>query len=183
MKKLITILLILSLTLSGVLALSSCDDDGGNNHNDIGLSYYVPEDWEKLTVQYADHAYTNGEAHIEIDAQSYEELAEGTYNDMPDPWPTNVYDYVRQFVLYNSLPLSDYVYDEEKDVAYIDFEFEYPAEAGNMPDEYLLYVFMDNGEAIFVITYYCEVKYRETYEPLFHRWREMLELRVVKEKD
>ena len=182
MKRIITLILTLSLVITGVLCLASCDSDG-NNHNEIGLSFYVPDDWEDRDYMYADIAYTNGEANFEVDASSYEELAEMTYEGAPDPWPDNVYDYVRQFVLYNSLPLSDYVYDEETDVAYVEFEFEYPAEAGGMPDEYLLYVFMDNGEAIYVITYYCNAKYREVYEPLFHEWRKMLKLQIVAEKD
>ena len=191
MKKILSLTLALVVLSLSVFALFSCGEDDGH-YKKIGLSFYLtPGEFHESTYPDCDIAYTkimrdeNGnsqgiEAEFTVNAMSYQELEEATYNDMPDPWPTNVKDYIRNFVIVNGFSLKDYTYDEEKNIAQIKIDFEYPAEAGDRPDEYCHFVVMDNGEAIYFITYSCKQTLREKYEPIFDSWVSMLELDKVK---
>ncbi len=189
MKKILSSILTVALVAILALSLFSCGNDG--NYEKIGLKFYLPTEFTEATYQGCDIAYTklhydeNGnkqgvEAEFTVNAMSYEELQNATYNEMPDPWPTNVLDYIRNFVIVNGFSLKDYTYDKEKNVAELKIVYKYPAEAENMPDEYCHFVVMDNGEAIYLITYSCKAIYKEIYEPLFTEWASNLELRKVK---
>lgn len=188
MKKILSLTLTLVILALSIFALFSCGNDG--NYKKIGLSFYLPTEFTESNYADCDIAFTklklgeDGksegiEAEFTVNAMSYQELEESTYNNMPDPWPTNVRDYIRNFVIVNGFSLNDYTYDEERNVAEIKIDFQYPAEAGDRPDEYCHFIVMDNGEAIYFITYSCKKTMREHYEPLFDEWAANLVLEQV----
>ena len=197
MKKTLTLILTVLLAISFVFGFSSCDDDkeydgpadgtvvenedGTLSRTLIGLTFRLTPDFEERNYSGYTHSYTNGPADFLVAAMSYQQLEEATYDEMPDPWPTNVYDYSRHFVIINNIGLKYWSYDEANNIATIKHVFKYTGEdAGMLEDEYVHYVIMDNGEAIFFITYSCEISERETYEPLFNYWSSLLHLRKVK---
>lgn len=179
MKKIITFILTLILALGATLGLASCDEEGKRTL--LGLTFELTDDFEERTYSGYTYSFSNGEAEFLIAAMSYQQLEESTYDNMPDPWPTNVYDYSRHFVIVNGIGLSHWEYDEEENVAMVKHVFEYTGEdAMYMEDEYVHYVMMDNGEAIYFITYSCKIDYRDKYEPLFNKWASELELEKVR---
>ena len=186
MKKILSLILV----LASLLLLASCGDtvEGeGNNHSEIGLSFYLSDDFEKASFQGYSHAFTNGEAEFLINAMSYEQLesSEGSDGNYKEPWPSDLYSYVRRFAIENNISLSNYTFDHDKqrgDIKYVyDYELEEGEdEASRLESEYCHYVFLDNGEAIYFITYSCRVSFREKYEPLFNDWASKLVLKKVK---
>lgn len=190
MKRILSIALAITVLLLSALAFVGCGEEGDGTRKKIGLTFYVPEDFTESNYEGVDIAYTkihideNGqrqgiEAEFTVSAMSYQELEEATYNNMPDPWPTNVEDYIRDLVIKNGFSLKDYTYDKERNVGELKVDFEYPADAGDMPDEYLHFVAMDNGEAIYLITYSCKKTFKEQYVPLFDEWASNLTLDYV----
>ena len=182
MKKIISLLLIIATVLTAVLALSSCEDENGNNHSEIGLSFYLPKDFETRKIQGYSHAYGNSEAEFLINAMGYDQLSssETTSGEYKEPWPTDLYSYVRRFAIENGIDLSKYTFDHEKERGEIKYVYEYEGEDEGIEADYCHYVFLDNGEAIYFITYMCKVSYREKYEPLFNDWSSRLVLKKVK---
>lgn len=184
MKKIITVFLVLAISVCSLFALSACGNDG--NYKEIGLSYYLPTDFVKQNIQGYDYAYTNGEAEFLISANSYEVLQSSTTQagDYKGEWPTDVHGYVRRFCIENDIKFDNYTYDPAKNVADIKYVYDYPEvdEEGmplQMESEYCHYVFMDNGEAIYFITYMCKVSYMEKYKPLFDEWASKLVIEKV----
>ena len=182
MKKIISVMLIIASLLVMSLSLSSCTDENGNNYNEIGLSFYLPDGFEKMSIQNYSHAYRNGEAEFLISATSYEEL-ESTETASGEPkvsWPTDLYSYVRFFAIENNISLSKYTFDHEKERGEIKYVYDYEGEDSFIESDYCHYVFLDNGEAIFFITYTCKVSFMEKYQPLFDEWAARLVLKKVK---
>ena len=182
MKKIISVILILASILAAVVALSSCTDKNGNNYSEIGLSFYLPTGFEKMSIQNYSHAYRNGEAEFLINAMSYEQLEsnETTSGEYKDSWPTDLYSYVRRFAIENNISLSKYTFDHDKQRGEIKYVYEYEGEDADIESDYCHYVFLDNGEAIYFITYTCKVSYMEKYQPLFDEWSSKLVLKKVK---
>lgn len=184
MKKIISVVLLISLTISA-LFLTSCGDPNGNNHNEIGLSFYLPNDFEQIKIQNYSHAYSNGEAEFLISAYSYEQLEsnESTSGEYKDAWPSDLYSYVRRFAIENNIGLSNYTFDHDKQKGEIKYVFEYDVEDEEFSDmeaDYCHYVFLDNGEAIYFLTYTCKASVMEKYAPLFEEWSARLNLKRVK---
>lgn len=183
MKKLLTLTLAVTLVLLSAFSLYSCGDDtpeGMVKYYDLGLTYYLPKEFESRTYSGYDYSYSDGTAEFLIAAMSYEELENATYDNLADPWPTNVYDYSRKLVTVNGIGLGNWSYDEEKDTAFIEYVYSYTGEdAAYMEDEFINYVVMDNGEAIFFITLSCRVSVRDAYEPKFEEWISLLKMKKV----
>lgn len=184
MKRIITLLLTLSVAVCALFSLSACGNDG--NYKQMGLSFYLPEDFEKRTIQGYAYAYSNGEAEFLISANSHELLASTTdeSGEYKGAWPTDVHGYVRRFCIENDIGLDKYSYDAERNTAEIKYVYDYnevdeTGESINIDSDYCHYVFMDNGEAIYFITYMCKVAYMEKYQPLFEEWASKLVLDQV----
>ena len=181
------LVVIVAITLILVFALNANDPnapEGTVKHQEIGLTFYLPESFEKRNYSGYQHSYSDGDAEFLLAAISYQDLEEATdENGMPTPWPTTVYDYSRRFVIENSgvgfdMGLDDWQYDEAENVATIKGYFPYNGtEVEGMDDVYTHYIIMDNGEAIFFLTFSCEIESREIYEPLFDTWAAALSLK------
>ena len=182
MKQIISVMLIIASLLMVCTMLSSCTDENGNNHNEIGLSFYLPENFEKMSIYGYSYAYRNGEAEFLINAMSYEQLAssESTDGQYKEPWPTDLYSYVRRFCVENNISLSKYTFDHEKERGEIKYVYDYEGEDSFIESDYCHYVFLDNGEAIYFITYTCKISYMEKYQPIFDDWASRLVLKKVK---
>lgn len=182
MKKIISVILILATVTVMALALSSCEDENGNNHNEIGLSFYLPEEFESMKIQGYSYAYTNREAEFLINAMSYEQLEsnETASGEYKESWPTDLYSYVRFFAIENNIDLKNYSFDHERERGEIKYVYDYEGEDAGIESDYCHYVFLDNGEAIFFITYTCKVSYMDKYIALFDDWASRLVLKKVK---
>ena len=182
MKKIISLILVCASLLALSFTLSSCTDENGNNYNEIGLSFYLPDGFEKMSIQNYSHAYRNGEAEFLINAMSYEQLesSETTSGQYKEPWPTDLFDYVRRFAIENNISLSKYTFDHEKQRGEIKYVYDYEGEDDFIESDYCHYVFLDNGEAIYFLTYTCKVSFMEKYQPLFDEWASKLVLKKVK---
>ena len=183
MKRIITLILVLAVAVCSVASLSACTN---GEYKKIGLSFYLPNDFEERTVRGCDYVSSNGEAEFTINAHSYETLKSATDDsgNYKGAWPTDVYSYARKFCQENGISFDKYTFDKDKNVADVKFVFDYPEvdEEGNALDiesEYCHYVVMDNGEAIYVISYSCRVSLMDTYKPLFDEWATKLVLDKV----
>ncbi len=181
MKRIITLFLTLAIVACSVLSFSACGNDG--NHKKMGLSFYLPEDFEDRKISGYSYAYSNGEADFLITATGYEVLSSSTdtAGNYKEVWPTDVHSYVRRFAIENGIGLDKYTYDAAENVAEIKCVYDYDEvdEMGEpliIESDYCHYIFMDNGEAIYFITYMCKVTYQEKYEPLFDEWASKLVL-------
>ena len=184
MKKIISLILILTTVFTLSLSLTSCGDEieGDNNRTIIGLSFYLPDDFTEMKIQNYSHAYTNKEAEFLVNAMSYEQLesTEDSAGDYKEPWPSDLYSYVRRFAIENNIGLSNYTFDHDAERGEIKYVYDYEGEDSYIESDYCHYVFLDNGEAIYFITYTCKVSYQEKYVPLFDDWASRLVLKKVK---
>ena len=128
----------------------------------LGMSFVLSDTAKELDLQNYDLAYRDNGFYFYVNAMSYQELEESTYNNQPDPWRTDVKGYSRDFIIKNGISEDNLYYNEEENFAvitdtYIDSEYQY----------YDHYLIMDNGEAIYLINFNCPASEKENLEDLF----------------
>lgn len=128
----------------------------------LNMSFVLSNSARQLTLQSYDLAYYDNGYYFYVNAMSYQELEEATYNNMADPWRTDVEGYSRDFIIKNNMRDDQRVYNKDEDIAVITSTY-----IGDGEAYYDHYVIMDNGEAIFLINFNCPADKEEAYKDIF----------------
>ncbi len=137
--------------------------------NEYGCHYYIPEGFTSTKVTYSEFAYTDKTAHCYINPYNEEQLTEMEVD--PD---ITVYNYTRLFMAWNGIPLNNYEYDEETDIAYVEYTSDFGASVEGLSPEYFKWKIMRNGYYLYVATVNCPVDKVEEYTPIFDEWLDYL---------
>ena len=128
----------------------------------LSMSFVLSNSARQLTLQNYDLAYYDNGYYFYVNAMSYQELEEATYNNMPDPWRTDVEGYSRDFIIKNNMSDKQLVYNEDENIAVITST--YIGQEGSYYDHYVI---MDNGEAIFLINFNCPAEKEAEFKDVF----------------
>lgn len=174
MKKSITALISIILSLATLLSLVSCGEDvpdGYVKYEEYGFSYMLPVEMDKKTVSYAAICHSNREATLMVDYLEAESLEEMEI----DPNIT-IKRYADKFLLLNDYDDTVYTYDEERDRVY--FFAEKTFEKGEANEETVLYyhLLMRNDYVIYIVTLYCDISLKDKYTPIFLEWADYMSI-------
>ena len=172
MKRIISLFLTLSL-----LFLVSCDEEltpsGKEPHEnelaEYGVHYYMHEGFTQTKVTFSEFAYTDKNAYCYINPYNEEQLTEMEV----DPAIT-VYAYARMFMAWNNIPMNNYTYDEENDIAYVEYTSDFGASTEGLAPEYFKWKIMRNPYYLYVATVNCPTDSVEDYKDVFTEWLEYI---------
>ena len=135
------------------------DNDELRNY---GVHYYLPEGFEYKKTTFSEFYYTDGKASIYFDYFDKERLEEMGV----DPG-ISVYNYARQFVVWNSISFDSLSYDAKRNIGTVETvsDFGTGAEA-----EYLRFQIMRGGDYLYVMTAACPEDDQEKYSTVFDEW-------------
>ena len=164
-----TVALILALS---ALFLSSCGEtpSGTAKRSDelaeYGFHYYIPEGFEYKKTTVAEFFYSDGEATCYFNHYGKEQLEEMEVD--PD---ITVYNYTRQFMAWNNLPMNSSKYDEEKNIGTIETVSDFGAGSEiDVPAEYFRFQIMRGSQLLYVMVASCPDGMQEKYKPIFDEW-------------
>ena len=178
MKKIIGALLLISILLCSVLALSACGeeyDDNGKKNKDgtvsyeaFGLKFRLPDYFRKTKIYGYSISYYTPDATFDVHIITKEEV-EDVENEYEFTFDITVEEYVQFLIDINDYECS-YSYDEKYDTA--SFYLFYSQD--NITYYYEYYTILKNESSIYIILMMCEEELYENYEPLFRLWASYL---------
>ena len=165
MKKIIGSVLIFSLVLVLAFSLFACENSGYVDYTEYGLSFRLPKEFRKLTVQGVDIHYSTLEADFEVQVlpkSEFEDEEMGYYID----FDMTVKEYTEFFIEENEWGC-EYTYDEVRDATNFYF-FWTPTE--EIPYSYYYMTVMKSDVAFYIIIMSCVEEDYPNYEAKFRAW-------------
>ena len=160
LKQLILLMTVLAIILCAVGCRRNDRNDGMVRYSESGLKFALPKEMEKMSVDYADICYGNGEAEFFVYFYGSDALLTELYLD-PN---STVKEYAEWFVNVNDYENVSENYDEEN--AKIVLEYIYEPE-----NTYFCDYILRNEYALFHVTMCCDAELMEKYQPIFEQWR------------
>ncbi len=179
MKKIIGIILTLSLAATLVFSLSACkkNQTGLVEHSELGLNFMLPNEFRKFTVQTADIHYSTPEAKFEVQYMpktDFEDIEMGYYIS----FDMTVKEYTEFLIEENGWAdpekTEQYTYDEARDAT--NFSFFWSPDRNLFPYEYYYFTVMKNEYAFYVAMFSCEQDLYPNYNEKFEEWSRHLSL-------
>ena len=165
MKKVLSLFLVIITLLLTLCAVGCKGNEEAGVYYNYGLHYKLPEEYNKLTVSYAEHVYYNGEAYFYFDFMSEEKLVEAYL-----PPDISVETYARNFAMLNDIT-TPMVYDKQNDTALLEYVYEYTEEdEAQLPPEFYYHYILRGSVYIYIVTMSCPADKADVYKPIFQGW-------------
>jgi hypothetical protein len=167
MKRIIGILLILTMLTGVAFSLASCNEDGFEDYEVGGLKFRLPDYFRHRKVSFADVYYSTPEAVFEAQIWTKEEIADEELQFEFD-FSITVEELMQFLIEKNGYAESQdyvpYVYDAERDVATFFFFY-----TDDLDDEYQYnhLTVLKNDNAIYVVRMLCYESSYERFKPMF----------------
>ncbi len=169
MKKTLSFILVIIISLLSVVGLSSCDDDGFEDYAEYGLKFRLPDYFRKRKEQYISIVFTTPDARFQIQAYTKEEIESDGYD-----FDQTVSEHAEFLIESNGLEDSEYLYDADRDVVTF-YTFEIP-ENEDQEGIYHYFVILKSEKYLYCARMSCNVSDYENYEPLFRQWGSYIEI-------
>lgn len=178
MKKIIGILLLISVLVSSCVMLSSCGEeypdngkknkDGTVTYNAYGLRFRLPDYFRKTKIPDYEIKYYTNDVSFYVDVITKEEI-EDIENEFDFTFDITVEEFVQYIIDFNDFECT-YTYDEKYDTA--SFYFYYSQDDDIY--EYIYCTVLKNESAIYMVQMVCKEEDYDNYEPLFRLWASYL---------
>ncbi len=175
MKRILSLLLSVAILTLSLLGVVGCSDDNDEypkdgKYNLLGLNFYLPEEYKKITVPYSQNVFYDGKAYFYFNVYSEEQMESTEEGGLGISKDISIKNYTIKFLGWNGLSYDKYTYDEQTDRSFVKYVYEYEAEDG-MEDELYIHVFFRGSQRhLYCVTMSCPVSLREQYESTFDSW-------------
>ncbi len=179
MKKIIGLILLISVVLTSAVALSACGEeypDGGKKNKDgtvtynaYGIEFRLPDYFRKMAFQGYEMWYYTPGASVYFQVISKSEI-EDPENEFEFDFDITVEEYVQLLIEMNDYEC-EYTYDADSDTA--SFYLFYSMD--DITYEYEYYTILKNESALYIVLMVCAEEDYENYEPLFRLWASYLD--------
>ncbi len=174
MKKIVSCILFGALLLSLAFSLLACDEAGYKEYTEYGISFRLPKDFRKITVQSADIHYSTPDATFEVQYIPKGQFESSSSEDggLGMDFNMTVREYTEFLIDANGwadeTKEEQYKYDETRGAT--TFHFFWTPDIEKFPYSYYYITIMKSETAFYVAMFTCLEEHYPDYEEKFRAW-------------